>query len=460
MFAAGAVIFRKAKAIRFQDEPTLDEISDGKKTLAQGDKGEAVIRITTALAELGRYTNPVIDENFDPPLTTAVGAYQGSKPVLTGKVPAGKVEKLTFDELDKDFSSSYKVERDVASKQKAANLMSGTQTLDPAEKAASARTISTEAPVSLITGLPPVFVPTIPGKGKYEDRLTKIVDKVIVDEYNAMGKDRAAAHADPAKLYNWSQIETVAKESQKAVDGVFGQYYSGAPHPPLKKGVNIFDAWADKVATLTAGGKAAEDAAVDWRVTKILTGDDTVNLLDHEHGAIQTRAPEAAIVSRVKVAMIAKHRAKLIETHKGWPGYADPASGRIFIQLFKGGTADQRRWDMWYFFQTFIHEYIHTLEDSAHVAYRGTMTEQKGDKTLREGVTDYFTKIVWNSITVDDALRATIEGPFHNPVNKFAIQRLSTYRESQNAERLAGVVGLRNLMAAFFLGKVELIGKP
>ena len=62
----------KAAATRFQDEPTLDDISEGKKVLKQGDKGEAVIRITTALSELGHYTNSIIDENFDPVLTTAV----------------------------------------------------------------------------------------------------------------------------------------------------------------------------------------------------------------------------------------------------------------------------------------------------------------------------------------------------------------------------------------------------
>jgi len=235
---------------------------------------------------------------------------------------------------------------------------------------------------------------------------------------------------------------------------VFGEYKKG---PPLKFGTNVLDAWNDKVKQMAAGGKAAEDGAVDWRVTKILTGDTAVSKLDEEHGAIQSRPAEKVIVDKIKAEMIAKHRSELLETHKGWPGYED--KGKVFMQLFKGGSADLQKRDMWWDYQMLVHEYIHSLEDPAHISYRETMTEQKGDKTLREGTTDYFTKIVWNSLHIDDALRKTIEGPINDPLHPFAIPPLNTYPESKNAERLAGVVGLRNLAAAFFLGKVELIGK-
>lgn len=451
----------KAVATRFQDEPTLDEISDGKKVLKEGDKGEAVIRITTALSELGHYTNSVIDENFDPPLTSAVSSYQIAKglagEILAGKVPAGKVDKATFGKLDQDFSAGFKVELGVIGKQKSADILKHTQSLDPAERKASARAISTEPPVSAITGLPPTFHENIPKKGKYGDRLTPILDKAIVDEWNSMGKGKTAEHA-AGKLYDAATIDPIAVESQKAVQAVFGEYVKGKVAPPLKLGVNVGDAWAKKEADLKAGGKAAEDDAVDWRVQKILDGKDTVAALDIEHGAIQSRAAEKKIIDPIKASMITKHRAKLLETHKAWPGFAD--TGIVYVQLFKGKDADRQRFERWYFFQTFIHEYIHTLEHKDHVAYRGGLSAKKGSMTLREGTTDYFTKIVWNSLILDDALRAKIEGPVHDPAKKFAIQGLYTYPEANNAERLAGVVGIRNVAAAFFLGKVDLIGKP
>jgi peptidoglycan hydrolase-like protein with peptidoglycan-binding domain len=455
--AAPAAPQLKAAATRFQDEPTLDEVSDGKKVLKEGDKGEAVIRVTTALSELGHYKINIIDENFDPPLTSAVSSYQASKG-LSGKVPAGRVEKNTFAKLDKDFSAGFQVERDVLAAQKAPNLLAQTQNVDPAERAASARAISTEPPVSPVTGLPPVFRPSIPGKGSYGDRLRAVVDKEIVDEWTTTAQGKTAAHATPGALYDAPTVDAVAVESETAVKAVFGEYVKGRPSPPLKMGVNVEDAWKKKESTLAAGGKAAEDAAVDWRVQKILDGDKEVKKLDREHGAIQSRAPEQAIVAPIKADMMVKYRAKLLELHKAWPGFA--SGGVIHVQLFKGASADAQRYERWDYFQTFIHEYIHTLEHPQHVLYRGGLGQQKGGFTLREGTTDYFTKIVWNSLTIDDALRARIEGPVHDPVNKFKIQPLNTYDEAKNAERLAGVVGIRNVAAAFFLGKVELIGKP
>ena len=392
-------------------------------------------------------------------LTNAVSLYQGAKG-LTGKAAAGQVDQTTFLELDKDFSNDYRVERDTLGKQKSADLLAQTQKVDATEKGFAARAISTEVKNDPVTGLPPTFKEKVKVLGKdekYEDRLRALTEARVVAEYNALGKDKAAAHADPTKLFDWTTIDAIAVESQRVVDAVFGEYTKAKSPPPLKSGVNIKDAWTDKEATLTAGGKAQEDAAVAWRVDKIFTGQRAVAQLDAEHGAIQSRAAEKAIVDRVRAAVIAKYRTELLETHKGWPGFA--SGGSIFIQRFKSAGSTQNRREMWHFFQTFIHEYIHTLEDPALVAYRGGLEQQKGGFTLREGTTDYFTKIVWSSVVIDDALRKKIEGPFYDAANKLPIPPLTTYKESANAERLAGIVGVRNLAAAFFLGKVELIGK-
>lgn len=454
MFGEGGVVQRKANAIRFQDEPTLDEISDGKKTLKRKDKGEAVIRISTALSELTFYTAlNTLDEVFGSNLETAVTKYQDTKG-LKGKVPAGAVEKRTFGALDADFSASYRPERDVLSKQKKPDLLKQTQGLDAAENAAGARTISTEVKPDPVTHLPPTFRPDIPGKGKYEDRLKTLVEAIIVRQFNAMGKDKAKQHADQKNLVDWPKVETIALQSQAAVDAVFKEYNVGGA---LTAGVKIFDAWDAKVSELAAGGKAAEDSSANRRVEKILNGNTDVQQLDTEHGAIKTRPPEKSIVDRVKSALVSKYRTELLETHKGWPGYEK--DDKVFIQRFQGSTDDEKKNTMWKLYQTFIHEYLHSLEHKDYRKFREAKDEQKGGFALREGTTDYFTKIVWSSITIDDALRKKIEGTLNDPSKKFAVPPLTTYPEAKNAERLAGVVGIRNLAAAFFLGKVDLIGK-
>lgn len=451
-------IYLKPKSLRFLDEPTLEEISDGKKVLKEGASGEAVVRVTVAIAELGFYPISVVDEKFEPPLTSGVMKFQAAKG-LGAKAISGAVDKPTFDALDAEFSASYKVERGLIAGQKAASLEAGTDPLTAEERKATDRAISTEVKAGPGMALP-TFKPKIPGQDEYEKRLTKLVERIILEEYAMYGKDKAADHADAGKLYGWSQIEVVAKAAQAEVDAVFSKYYGGKSFPTLAKGVNILDAWDDKVASLSAGGKPAKDDAADWRVRKILLQDDSVRALNKQHGAVISRAAEAAIIVRVKDALVAKHYAKLLETHKGWPGYADPDTGRIFIQRFQSTGANARRLDMWGYFQTFIHEYIHTIEVGAHRTHRQGMTGEKGGDVLREGVTDYLTKIVWSGVKIDDALRAKIEGPYHDAANKITIPPLNTYSESENAERLAGVVGIRNLLAAFFLGKLDLIGKP
>jgi hypothetical protein len=370
------------------------------------------------------------------------------------------VEKQTFDELDHDFAADFQVERGVLAKQKSADIMKETQFVGKKERKAANRAISTETPVNPITGLPPVFQPDIVGIGKYADRLRAAADAEIVSEWDTMGKGKTAAHAAAGSLYDDATVDSIAVEAQKAVNAVFGEYLVGravAP-PPLKMGVTIQDAWQTKESELTAGGKAEEDKRVAWRVQKILDGDAAVKAIDRDHGAIQTRAAEQAIVAPIKSDLMTKYRAELLETDKAWPAFAIPGVG-VFVQLFKGATDDEQRHERWDFFQTFIHEYIHTLEHPDHIKYREKLDEQKGGFTLREGTTDYFTKIVWSSLTLDDPLRAKIEGPVHDPLKPFAVQSLNTYDEAENAERLAGVVGIRNEAAAFFLGKVELIGK-
>lgn len=73
-------------------------------------------------------------------------------------------------------------------------------------------------------------------------------------------------------------------------------------------------------------------------------------------------------------------------------------------------------------------------------------------------MTEYFTKIVLESTVITPALRAEVEGRFHDPTLLHPIPPYGGYDEAANAEAVVGVVGIRNAMAAFFLGRVDLIG--
>jgi hypothetical protein len=344
-----------------------------------------------------------------------------------------------------------------------AELLAGTRTLKASEKAEikKRRTTEVQAPVG---GILPDFHSTIMSNpDSYEKRIEAITTAVVDAQFNALGKDKAAAHADPTKLHRWSDIEKVAEISKRETDRVFKNFALGKA---FKQSVNIKDAWDDKESKFAAGGAAYEQASVEWRVNKIIQDPDVTGTIDLEHGAVQSRTTlspgepksEKTIITDVRNRIIASKRAELIETHKGWSGYADPATRTVFIQRFKEASDDKNRDFMWDMFQTLVHEYIHTLAHSRYSTYADSLPEARGGKTYREGMTEYFTKMVLDSVTIDLAFRKDVEGPFHDPLVTHPIPAYVGYGEAANAEAVAGVAGLRNVMAAFFLGKMELIG--
>jgi hypothetical protein len=94
-----------------------------------------------------------------------------------------------------------------------------------------------------------------------------------------------------------------------------------------------------------------------------------------------------------------------------------------------------------------------------HVTFRQSLPEQRGGFVLREGMTDYFAKMVWDGLAFDATLCAQIEGAFHDLANPTAhpVPRPARYDEWRNSERAVGIIGIRNAMAAFFLGRTDLI---
>jgi hypothetical protein len=344
-----------------------------------------------------------------------------------------------------------------------AELSKGTRTLKSWDKTEIERRRTTEVMAPPGGSLPDFHMSIGANPDSYEKRIEDVTLFVVDAEYNALGKGKAVDHADPTKLHQMSDIEKAGAASKREADRVFGNFAIG---DPLKAGVNLKDAWDQKESEFAGGGAAYEQDSVEWRVEKIMQSPRYTGQIDAEHGAVQSRTvlspgeakAEATILKEVRDRIIAKRRTELIETHKGWPGFADPPTRSVFIQRFKSATDAENRDFMWDQFQTLVHEYIHTLAHTRYTKYADKLDEQKGGKTYREGMTDYFTKMVLESTVIDDALRTEVEGPFHDPKIVHPIPAYGGYEEAVNAEAVAGVAGLKNVMAAFFLGKIELIG--
>lgn len=463
---------------RFAGNLKLEDAFDpAGPAIKSGDTGMHVRIIQQALVDAGEILPSGVDGDFRTETEAAIKSFQTKQGFTAGDI-TGMIDAKTMEELDNYFlkhstlvtipqgmvpSTAPSVGAEWATGKAPTELSKGTRKLASWDIAEIERRRTTEVIAPPGGSLPDFHMTIGSSSDSYEKRIEDVTLKGVDDEYKAYGKGKAADHADPTKLHQMSDIEKVGVASKREADRVFGNFAIGNP---LKAGVNLKDAWDQKVSEFAAGGAAYEQNSVEWRVEKIMQSPKYTGQIDIEHGAVQSRTTvspgeakaEATILKDIRDRIIAIRRTELIETHKGWPGFADPPTRSVFIQTFKSATDSKNRDFMWRQFHTLVHEYIHTLAHSRYADYADNLPEQKGGKTYREGMTDYFTKMVLESTVIDDALRTEVEGPFHDPKIIHSIKAYGGYKEAANAEAVAGVAGLKNVMAAYFLGKIELIG--
>jgi len=434
---------------RFAGIAALEAAFDGESTIGPGASGGAVRVLQQGLLDAGFVIPPPgVSGTYGPTTRAAVRAFQASKG-LSAAQQTGIVGRITMDLLDRHFLG-HAPERAIAT-DTTRTLLEGTRTLTAADKAAFRRAITTEQRTA--SGALPVFHRTIgTHPDPYEVRIRTALDAAVTGLHTLLVASRPPR--TPANLIPGTEIDGIAAKAKDETDKVFGRYKTG---PALAFGLNIKDQFDVRDAEIAAS-PAAADAAAAWRVDKLLDGDDDIKVIDRQHGAVQSRAAEAALIAPVRSAVITARRAELLAIHRNWP--ASAGGGEINLQRYRGPTAARNRDILYDLFGTVIHEYIHTLESPAHVTFRSGLAAQRGGFVLREGTTDFFAKVVWDGLTFDAPLRAAIEGGFHDPANPTShpVPLPDRYAEWRNAERSVGVVGIRNLMAAFFLGRTDLIG--
>jgi peptidoglycan hydrolase-like protein with peptidoglycan-binding domain len=454
---------------RFAGDLVLEAAFDGEKPVKRGASGLPVIRIKQALADFGiSLSKSGVDGNYDADTETAVKEFQRRMKITQ----SGEVDAATMAELDRIFVGRN-IDRmlaqapgigagaapaapltEYARGSAPAALKAGTRTLTAAERTAVETALTPTPTVDPSTGLPPVFKPKLKSGEVYETRIKKRLEEVLNRQFTRVSGLRAQ-RAKPDSLHDMKDIERVAVQAKAAVDRVFGTF---ARRAAFKEGTNLFDRWTDqdtKIALMTPAQK--HEIAV-WRVEKVFRTDDDIKAINKEHGVRRERAPEKAIIAKVEKKIAKARESQLLEIHIAWPGSADPATARVFIQRFKETTPEGNRRFMWKMFQTLIHEYIHTLSHSRYHDWADRSPDERGH-TLREGMTDYFTKTVWSTVNPNDpALRKEVEGPYYDAKASPNAPPLHTYDEATDAEKAVGVAGARNAYAAFFLGEIELLG--
>ena len=335
-------------------------------------------------------------------------------------------------------------------------LLTGTRAISADERRQIGEALTPSQEVDPRTGREPTFQPTI-AAGDYVPRLREAIDNVITSQFQRFAEGKAALHSNPANLHSESDVEALANEAKTETDRVLGSY---ASRPQFVFGTNLIDRWSFQEAEIAGMNAAGRRGIALQRVEKIVAHNPTVQNIHREHGVVRrTGRAEVALIDEVKEDIAIAREAELLEIHKGWPGSQDPATGRVFLQMFREGTPEGDRTFMWRTFQMLIHEYIHALTHSEYRTYANGLPKEQRD-TLIEGMTDAFTKMVWSNVNIDDPLRARIERGFHDPAVTHPVPSLNVYAGTSNAEDVIGIVGIQNALAAYFLGRVELIGRP
>jgi hypothetical protein len=349
-----------------------------------------------------------------------------------------------------------------------AELLAGTHTLTAAEKT-EATGVLTVAPG---TGPLPEFKPDI-GANHYEARIKARV-KDWIDEKTAelvTGKG-TVEHGQASKTFKMDRFEEIGNAAREQTDKVFGSYARG---PKFKEGVNLNDRFVEQKASQAALDFAGKKQQAKDLVAYMLTDDAEILQINREHGAVpgRTTAPssggdaEATILERIQKGFASSHRDKLLAIDRNWE--ASQNEGKVSIQRFKKGSDDENRKMFWDYFQIMIHEYVHSLENQDYHNYADTTFHYGSEQynALVEGMASVLAEIAWTNIkshVSEQALRDQVEGTAlsgaaFDPANVPEMNQ-RRYASFDQAMKLVNKVGIQNVYAAFFLGKIQLIGAP
>jgi Domain of unknown function (DUF4157) len=391
--------------------------------------------------------------------------------------------KTTFDDLEAQQARIEAVVQPIytsfAKTQSLAVMLSKTRALTAAERAEIPAALKPE--VRMVGGKAAKFRQKIPGEKDYDQKVRDFMPTMVQNYWDGIVKGHEAKeHADPTKVHKLSEFDSIANAAKDATDAVFGSYYDAAAHPPYvsdkpgpKGRGQLHDLFADMERDLPKMGAKGRRDLAKTLVLYMYNNNGTINAINRQHDASPDfvdevpKNDEAKLLGTIADDWVKDpaHVKTLNEIDRNWPASAQPATGEINLQIFKKDTPDEDRAFLWENYQTMIHEYIHTL---VHKDYRDFAYSAGGveSNTLMEGVDSFLDEIVWQDArkhVAEPAVRAKVEGDYAKlPFDESLIPSIvdtNRYDAYAEAVKLVRIVGIHNLYAAYFQGKVDLI-KP
>ena len=332
----------------------------------------------------------------------------------------------------------------------------------------------------------PVFKPKLDDGTLYEDRIKARIPDLINERHAVYGVPRSKkVHDDKTQTRTMDDMQRIANKSKDEVDLVFGSFYDkgkmaafqadkrNAKGVLTKKG-NLRDAWQVEEDRRKADKTHAAGSAHFW-LFYLIQNDDAIAAINLEHDASPSfgdgAAPqndEAKLIRKVGDPFVKSEKTRLFEIGRGWDAFEQDKD--IFIQLFKKATPEADRRFLWDMYFVLMHEYLHKLASKPYNDYAESLGGEHSTEgnTLIEGVDSVLTEVTWTSAAPragQKEIREVVEPDAVKAGLAFDAKLLPVlphrrYDTYQQAVRLLGVVGPNNLYAAYFQGRVDLIGGP
>jgi peptidoglycan hydrolase-like protein with peptidoglycan-binding domain len=438
----------KDSSARFAGDNELQGIQSGKETLSKGAQGVKVVKMQQALIDMG-YKLPKygVDGKFGDETLAALLAYQKD-----AKVPeTGQFDKATIEKMDTRFDTR-------------ADYLQAADDFDKADPNAGTRSLEPDQTKAALDALKPQpgapgakFQETVGGK-KYGDEIKARLAVLIPALHKELYADKKPRRADPKKNFHEDKaLEDAANAGKDATDQVYGDLNKGSA---FKMNANLIDQWQDEEDRNKLLDASEKKTKARHKVEYLINANCAK--INRTFNANPSGKEEHKILAPIVESFIdtpAKAQVMLdIET--GWEGAQ--LQGVQYLQLYKNPDAEVNRLRLWELFHVSIHEYIHTL---AHADYKIWAEKLGGSQehTLIEGFCDFFTMNVRARFPPSalKSFKKQVEGDFHDPgkaVPDTKTLKVGVYSSNQEAERMVGVVGIRNAQLGYFQGKTKLMG--
>jgi hypothetical protein len=435
---------------RLRGDNELTSIFEGVGTIKKGDRGVDVTKLQQALVDM-KYQLPVygVDGKFEDETLAALELFQAD----AGLTVSGELDSETIQAMDARFDerTDYLTAADEFDEEAPRE---DTRELSEEDQTAALATLN---PQSSAAGA--IF--DVQDSDAYSTEIRQMLTNIIAEFHQKTYADLAPLRADPeTNFHEDGDIEGAANAGKEVTDQLYGNLNTG---PAFQMNVNLIDQWKDQEDRQELLNDVQKKRQAISLVEYLI--DANCGAVHHKYNANPSGSEESKALRPIIDSLVDSEEKIqiLLDIDTGWKGAQQ--DGIQYLQRYKDPNNEANREKMWELFHVSIHEYIHTL---AHSEYRRWAYGLGGSEThtLIEGFCEFFTLNVRAKFPTSALVpfQQQVEGSFYDATTPQAIPDVDAlpvgvYNSNAEAERMVGIIGIKNAQLGYFQGAVDLMGR-